>query len=93
MTTDEMKMQRDGQLSYGRSRASRVDVDRGKDEMDYCGQKRCGCVVTWCSSAMPPLHRNKELRRWERDGLEVIRVTTEEARTRLRPCKCAAVQP
>ncbi len=55
---------------------------------DYVGVKPCGCWVSWCSARMPAKDRAKEVGAWIRGGLGVERATTDEARSKMAPCRC-----
>ncbi len=56
------------------------------DALDYIGILPCGCVVAWCSAENKPASIAKDVGDWIRHGYDVQRVTTDEARQRLRGC-------
>ena len=58
-------------------------------EYVYIGIKKCGCVVT--ASCDTELDKNcvaKDVQQYVLDGLTVERVPIDEARKRLKRCKC-----
>ena len=55
-------------------------------KLDYLGVKKCGCAVSWVSAEVSPEHLADSVAQMIRDGLDVQRVTTEEARVRLKIC-------
>ena len=54
--------------------------------LDYLGVKPCGCAVAWVAAENRPGDIAREVAHWIRDGYDVQRVTTDEARRRLRMC-------
>jgi hypothetical protein len=55
-------------------------------ELDYLGVKPCGCAVAWQSAENKRPHIAKEIAHWIMLGYDVQRVTTDEARVRLKMC-------
>ena len=58
------------------------------DTKDYVGVRPCGCTVAWIAGDSPPEVLAKTVGGWIRRRLIVERCTTDEARTRLKRCKC-----
>lgn len=54
--------------------------------MDYLGTRPCGCAIAWCSGDSPQADTARAVSDMIRDGLDVERVTTEEARRRIGWC-------
>lgn len=54
--------------------------------LDYLGVKPCGCAVAWCSGDQKPRDVAQSVGQMIRDGMDVVRVTTEESRRRLGVC-------
>ena len=53
---------------------------------DYVGVKSCGCHVTWASVELPKKELARVIAEWIKNGLDVRRMTTEEARKKIAPC-------
>lgn len=75
---DERGVQRE----YVKIRGTSGVVEYERD-LDFVGRARCGCVRAWCSGTVKGRHRSQNLREFERDGLTLERMTTEEARAAL----------
>lgn len=54
--------------------------------LDYLGVKPCGCAVAWISGDNIKRDTAREVAKWIRLDYDVQRVTTDDARTRLRQC-------